>query len=114
LISIFHCIFAHLLIGGWYSILLLCKHQEINLRCPSLLESDVQVTVGLTDQFFMGDEVPNSDPVIAEEVKEEVEPVGVSYMVVGDLIIVAAQILVACQVVFEEKFVRRYEVIQSF
>jgi len=59
----------------------------------------------------MGDDVPNSDPVIAEEVKEEIEPVGVSYMVVGDLIIVGAQILVACQVVFEEKFVRRYEVI---
>ncbi len=72
-----------------------------------------QVTVGLTDQFFMGDDVPNSDPVIAEEVKEEIEPVGVSYMVVGDLIIVGAQILVACQVVFEEKFVRRYEVIHS-
>ena len=69
------------------------------------------MVVGLTDQFFMGNEVPNSDPVIAEAVKEEVDPTGVSYMVVGDLIIVGAQILVACQVVFEEKFVRRYEVI---
>ena len=69
------------------------------------------MTVGLTDQFFMGDDVPNSDPAIAEAVKEEIDPTGVSYMVVGDLIIVGAQILVACQVVFEEKFVRRYEVI---
>ncbi len=69
------------------------------------------MTVGLTDQFFMGDEIPNSDPVIAEAVREEVDATGINYMVIGDLIIVGAQILVACQVVFEEKFVRRYEVI---
>ena len=70
------------------------------------------MTVGLTDEFYF-----DKNPVKEDESSEllvavaaESSKPGVTNMVIGDIIIISAQFLVAFQVVYEEKFIHRFKV----
>lgn len=71
------------------------------------------VTVGLTDHFMVDPklEAKSGDDEVTQALSEEAGPKNdVSDVVIGDVLIVIAQVLVALQVVFEEKYVAAYNV----
>jgi drug/metabolite transporter (DMT)-like permease len=69
------------------------------------------VTVGLTDHFdsVAVDIQPPINTVVTQALAEEAVP-QVSDMVIGDILIIFAQVIVAFQVTYEEKFVTKYKV----
>ena len=70
------------------------------------------VTVGLTDHFFS--EAQDIQPVTTTAVMKALAATSnapiASDMVIGDVLIIFAQVIVAFQVVYEEKFIMKYNV----
>ena len=69
------------------------------------------VTVGLTDHFYPED--AKNEVVTSTQVTGALEDAALPHatdMVIGDMLIIFAQIIVAFQVVYEEKFITKYNV----
>ncbi len=69
--------------------------------------------MGLTDEYYFERNSTPKDDDSSEmlvAVAAEAPKSGVTNMVIGDLIIICAQFLVAFQVVYEEKYIHRFKV----
>ncbi len=68
--------------------------------------------MGLTDEFFFEKNPAKEDESseLLVVVPAETSQPGITNMVIGDIIIICAQFLVAFQVVYEEKFIHRFQV----
>jgi hypothetical protein len=66
-----------------------------------------KIAVGLTDEFYFRE--PEKTSLLVAVLSGTGTKESITNVAIGDIIIIGAQILVACQIVYEEKYIHRYQ-----